>query len=239
MAVTINNLINRVNAVSKGEYEDIVENSDDWRTLLEIINHQISLLFSTPYTNWRILYDINYYANETVSISKTIYTLDDITDRVVDNSVNQHIYFTDNAGKIIGLGKLVDTDMYASDTSANIATVVGEELHVRNISPSVEGTRIRIPVYNSTPQYKKGSNLVSSIIAPWLIEASAAAVCDTSPVPFIARNNKRHAELANEILKRLIEINNSSQKPIIRPIDRVENNNIPMESLGQALFGGR
>lgn len=216
MAQKVSDVVNRLNTVINGEFEVVDTESDDWRTYLEAINHNITLLFNLPHTRWNILYDMNYYADGAVSKDNSEYSLPDFTDYILGNSIKDNIYFVKD-NKVVSSRKLVRQDEY--DSSQKAATIVNDTLYVKGVSDNEVGCSIRIPVYGSIPQYRKPKDVMPDILAPYLIEASAGMLCAASPVSFIARNAERHEKRAEELYKALVEVNDVSQKSDIQPVE--------------------
>lgn len=106
-------------------------------------------------------------------------------------------------------------------------------LHLKNVPMDLVGTFIKLPAYLLPPEYTSATEEVRVDSVPWLVTSMAAYICDSSPVPFIARNAEKYYKQAEMYMKTMRENNRHSQ---ILSLKRTNKNTIT--SLSEAIEAG-
>ena len=207
---TVREIIEKAYTKTNGEYEAMVESSDDFRTYLSVLNQVMENWASTPYVKWQTLFNPDYTLPDTVANGVLEYDIPDIDRIVLANSPLDAVYFV-NAGSVVEKFKMVDQALFQSSRSKNIVMMVGDKLYLKEVKPEISGTSIQLPVYMMPPKYTSGSEEVRVDSVSWLVSAMAAFVADASPVPFIARNADKFAKEAAIFMKTMRENNRHAQ----------------------------
>lgn len=234
---TVKSIIERAYTKVNGEYESLVEGSEDFRTYLNVLNQTMEAWATTPYVKWQSLYDYEYRLPDPVAADTFVYDIPDFDRIVLANTPFDSVYFTDTSGKNVAMYKMVNQALYDSSTSSDMCALLGGKLYIRSIKDNMVGTSIRLPVYLSPPQYTSGSQEVKVDSVTWLIAAMAAFICSSSPVPFIARNADRYETEATKWMKTMRDNNNHAQHLTIKRVGQSVDDQ-RFSSLSQAINAG-
>lgn len=205
-------IIQQVYAKVNGEYEDVAIGSEDYNTYLNSINRKIMDWAYEEGVNWNSLFDPEHYLEGVVEESKEYYPVGDILNP--QQSIYGYIYF-EKDGEEVAKYQLVQPTRFEGNYEPQTATLTarGLRLHIPT-DEAIIGARIRLPAYLRPIPMSKPTDVPQIDSVPWLIIASAADMCDASPVPFIARNAKSFREDANRIMIKLKQNNRIQQKKI-------------------------
>lgn len=200
-----------------GEYEQVVESSDDFKTYLSVLNQVMESWAHTPYVKWQSLFDMDYTLPDMVVDGQFLYSFPDMDRVVVANSPLDSVYFV-NGTAVVKKYKMVDQAAFQSTNTTNICTLSSSGLHLKNTSDTVVGSLIQLPVYLLPPKYTTAVQEVRVDSVPWLVTAMAAFICDASPVPFIARNADKFAKQADMLMKTMRSNNRHTQVLSIKKV---------------------
>ena len=198
---TVKTIIEKAYTKVNGEYEAIVENSDDFKTYLNVLNQVIEQWFDTPHVKWQSTFDMNYTLPEVVSGGRFAYTVPVDDEIRLGNTPLDHIDFIDENKVVMGRFKMVDQALFQATNSSDVCVWVSDGLYLKTVPDKIVGTRIRLPAYVKPAAYTTGSQRVKIDSTAWLVAAMAAFICDASPVPFIARNAEKFAKEADKYMK--------------------------------------
>lgn len=215
---TVKSVIERTYAKVNGEFEAVVENSDDWNTYLNALNHIMEVLAHTPYVKWQIFFDMEYDLPEVVASGKTSYIIPELNSSSIANSPYDHVFIVGANGIVIDRYKLIDIAKFQAAESGKVCTIAGGSLHLKKVDPLLVGATIRIPIYKDPEPYTLGSQQVIIDNVPWLITEMAAMLSDASPVPFIARNADKFYKQSAILMKEMKDNNRRTQSLIIKSI---------------------
>lgn len=220
MAVaTVKEVVEKAYTKVNGEYEAVVESSDDFKTYLNVLNQVMEALAHTPYIKWQIFFDMNFTLPTVVADGTLSYAIPGLNGMTIGNSPFDSIYFVDDTGAVVAKYKIVDVAMFQASDSPNICAVAGGNLYLNATESKIVGTHIRIPVYKDPEPYATGDQTVVIDSVPWLVASMAAFICNASPVPFIARNADKFDKEAEKFMKEMRENNRRSQAIIIKRLN--------------------
>lgn len=192
---TVKEIIEDAYAKVNGEYEVLVESSDDFKTYLNVLNRTMKVWAQTPYVKWQSLFNANYKLPDVVEVDKFIYPVAAADSIHIGNTPFDGVYFVDEDDNLVATFKMTDQAAYDASQATDIAMLASDGLHLKTLPTKIVGCSIRLPVYVDPPKYTSGSTVVRVDSDIWLSTEMAGSVCDSSPVPFIARNaDKFHKE---------------------------------------------
>lgn len=212
----VKDIIEKAYTKVNGEYEAVVESSDDFKTYLNVLNQVMEGLAHTPYVKWQIFFDMEYDLPDPVVADTLSYTISDLNSVTIANSPFDHIFFMDGDGAIVAKYKLVDIAMFQSTSNTQVCAIAGNKLWLKATEDKIVGTTIRMPVYKDPAPYTTADQQVIIDSVPWLVAEMAAFVCDASPVPFIARNADKFYKQSAVFMKEMRENNKRQQLLIIK-----------------------
>ncbi len=215
---TVKEIIEDAYTKVNGEYEAVVESSDDFKTYLRVLNIVMQNLAHMPYVKWRIFFDMEFDLPDVVADGTLSYTIPDISTIDIANSPTDHIFFM-SGNTVAAKYKLVSLSIFQSTSNMQVATIAGDKLYLKETDSKIVGTTIRIPVYKDPPSYTSASQEVLIDSKPWLIASMAAFVCASSPVPFIARNADRYEKEAAVFMKQMREVNKQMQALVLTKLN--------------------
>lgn len=208
---TVKEIIEKAYTKVNGEYEAVVESSDDFKTYINVLNQIMEQWADTPYVKWQSLYDMNYKLPTKVASGLFIYAVADMDKLRLANTPYDSVYFVSDAGVTVKTYKLVDQAVFDASTNPNICSLVSDGLHLKSVSADIVGTSIRLPVYKLPDTYTTAAQVVKIDSNSWLVSSMAAFICDASPVPFIARNAEKFAKEAQVFMKTMRDDNRRRQ----------------------------
>lgn len=214
---TVKQVIEEAYTKVNGEYEAVVEGSDDFKTYLNVLNQVMESWAHTPYVKWQSLFNPDYTLSTTVANDVLEYPVDDVGRVVLANSPLDAVYFV-NGGSVVEKFKMVDQAFFQASRSKNICMMVGDNLYLKEVKPEISGTKIQLPVYMLPPKYTAASEEVRIDSVPWLVTEMAAFLCDASPVPFIARNADKFYKQAQILMKTMRDNNRHRQTLSIKRV---------------------
>lgn len=229
---TVLEVINKAYTKVNGEFEMQVEGSDDFKTYLSVLNQVLETWAHTPYVKWQSLFNYNYTLATPVSSGVLQYAVPDMDRIVIGNTPLDNVYFV-NGTVVVKTYKMVDQAFFQSSNNSNICMLASDGLHLKNVSESIVGTSIQLPVYVLPPVYTAAAQEVRVDSIPWLVTSIAAFICDASPVPFIARNAEKFYKQSDVLMKSMRENNRHRQ---VLSIKKVGENSIT--SLSGAIEAG-
>lgn len=230
---TVLEVINKAYTKVNGEYEAQVVGSDDYNTYLSVLNQVLEMWAHTPYVKWQSLFDTNYQLPDVVAADTLQYDFDDMDRVVVGNTPLDWVYFVDNNGAVMKKYKMVDQATFQSSTSDSICMLASDGLHLSNVENDMVGLHIKLPAYLLPEEYTSATATVRCDSIPWLVTSMAAYICDSSPVPFIARNAERFYKQAEVYMKTMRDNNRHSQ---VLSLKKTNNNTIT--TLSEAIAAG-
>jgi len=196
---TVKTVIEKAYTKVNGEYEAMTEGSDDWKTYLNVLNQVMEIWARTPYVLWQSLFNYAYTLPDPIAAGTFVYDLADGDEIKIGNTPYDHVFIMD-AGLVVKTYKITDQALFQSAKSGDICAYLGGQLHFKDISDDIIGLEIRLPAYVMPPLYTLGSQRVNIDSVAWLTTYMAAFICDSSPVPFIARNSKPFYEQAKLLM---------------------------------------
>lgn len=224
MDYTVKDVVEAAYTKVNGEYEEVPETGDDFKTYLNVLNQVVQAWAKTPHVKWQSLFDLEYETG-TVVDNQLSYELDNFNRIVVANTPFDHVFFMDG-NTVVEKKKIVSQAIFQSSTDTSLAAILGGVLYIKETPTSLVGTTIQLPVYMLPKKYTSGSQKVLIDNTTWLIISMAAFICDSSPVPFIARNADKLAKEAAPYMKEMKLNNTHSQKLVIKRAGfNVEQNN--------------
>ena len=212
---TVLEIINKTVTKVNGEFEAQVEGTDDFKTYLNVLNQCMDDLAHTPYIKWQIFFNPNYTLLTPVVADTLSYAITDLNSITVANSPLDHVFFV-LAGVVVAKYKIVDAAMFQSTTNTRVCMIAGGNIYLKATEAKIIGATIRIPVYVNPPVYTAASQQVAIDSVPWLVTTMAAFICDSSPVPFIARNADKFAKQAEIKMKEMRENNRRTQLLMVK-----------------------
>lgn len=217
---TVKDIIEKAYTKVNGEYESLLETSDDFKTYLNFLNQTMEDLAHTPYVKWNIFFDLDFRLPDPVEADKLFYDISSLNGITIANSPFDHIFFVnDTTGEVIQKYKLVTIAQFQSSTNDKIACIAKGGIYLKSVSEELVGSKIRIPAYVDPAPYTSGSQVVVIDSVPWLVKQMAASLCDASPVPFIARNADKFAKEAAISMKEMKENNKRNQLLIVKTLN--------------------
>jgi hypothetical protein len=220
---TVKDIIEKAYTKVNGEYEAVVESSDDFRTYLNVLNQMMDGLAHIPFVKWQIFFDMEYDLPDPVVADTLSYTISALNSITIANSPFDHVFFVDGGGAVVAKYKLVDVAMFQATENTQVCAIAGNKLWLKATEDKIVGTTIRVPAYVDPAPYTSASQPVVIDSVPWLVTSMAAFICDASPVPFIARNADKFAKEAQVFLKEMRENNKRNQALIIKSLNSGSN----------------
>lgn len=214
---TVKQVIEKTYTKVNGEYEVVEQSSDEFRTALTVLNMVMSNLAHTPYLKLQTFFDMNFTLGTVVDDTLS-YDIPNSGSLTLGNSPYDHVYFVDGAGEVVQRYKIVDVAMFQSTNNVQVCAVSGGKLWLKSTPASIVGTTIRVPAYVDPVEYTTATQEVVVDSLPWLIASMAAFICDSSPVPFIARNADKYAKEAAIYMKEIRDNNRKTQALIIKSL---------------------
>ena len=219
MAVaTVSDIINKAYTKVNGEFEAQVEGSDDFKTYLNVLNQCMDDLAHTPYVKWQIFFNPNFTLGTVVNNTLS-YDIPGFGGLTIGSSPFDNVYFVDGTGKVVAKYKIVSAPMFQNTDNTQVCMVAAGKLYLKQTEAEIVGTTIRLPVYQDPTPYTAANQTVTIDSVPWLVKSMAAFICDTSPVPFIARNADKYYKQADISMKEMRETNRRSQALMIKQLD--------------------
>lgn len=215
---TVKEVIEDAYTKVNGEYEAIVESSDDFKTYLRVLNIVMKNLAHMPYVKWRIFFDMEFDLPDAVEDGTLSYTIPDISKIDIANSPTDHIFFM-SGNTVVAKYKLVSLPIFQSTSNTAVATIAGDKLYLKATESKILGATIRIPVYKDPEAYTSASQEVLVDSVPWLVASMSTFICASSPVPFIARNADRYEKEAAVFMKQMRDVNKQMQSLVISKLN--------------------
>lgn len=212
---SVQDIINQAYTKVNGEFEVVINGSDDWNTYLNVLNQVMQQWATTPYVKWQSLFNTEYEVGTTST--NLSYELDDFDRIVIGKTPFDYVFFT-NGNAIVDKKQIVSQAKFQSGNDAATAAILGDTLYLKEVSSAIIGTTIKLPVYMLPETYTSANQEVAIDNVSWLIMSMAAFICDSSPVPFIARNADKFAKQAETFMKTMKENNSHSQRLIINSV---------------------
>ena len=207
---TVKQVIEKAYTKVNGEYEAVVESSDDFKTYLNVLNQVMEQWAHTPYVKWQSLFDMTYQLPDVVAADTLHYAFPDMDRVVVGSTPLDYVYFVDD-GAVIKKYKMLDQALFQATSANNVCMLASDGLHLKNISDELIGAHIQLPAYLLPAEYTSAAQTVRIDSIPWLVASMAAFICDASPVPFIARNAEKFYKEAAIYMKTMRDNNRHSQ----------------------------
>lgn len=215
---TVKQIIEKAYTKVNGEYEQVIEGSDDFNTYLNVLNQSMEALAHMPYIKWQRYFDIDYRLPEKIEQDKLAYIIPDINKLTVSDTPYDCVRFIDDQGKTVAEYKLIDNAKFNASEGNGVCTLAGDKIRLKNIPEKLVGCEISLPVYHDPKVYTSGSEEVDIDSVPWLVATMSATLCDASPVPFIARNADRYYKQADIFMKEMRKSNKRTQTLIIKSV---------------------
>jgi hypothetical protein len=215
---TVKQVIEDAYTKVNGEYEPVIESSDDFKTYLNVLNQMRRAMAHTPFTKFQMFFNMEYDLPTPVANGVLSYTIPNASSITVANSPYDHIFFM-SGSTVVAKYKLVSIAVFQSTDNTQVCAVAGGKFYLKATEAKIVGTTIRIPAYVDPVPYTSASQEVVIDSVPWLVTAMAAFICSSSPVPFIARNAKDYAAEAKEFMKEMKENNKVTQNLIIKSLN--------------------
>ena len=214
---TVKDIIEQAYTKVNGEFESQVEGSDDWKTYLNVLNQVMKMLAHQPYVKWQIFYDMNFTLGAVVNntLSYDIPTAYAVT---IGNTPFDHVYF-DLGGVVVDKYKIVDVAKFQATDDTRVCAVSGGKLWFKATNSKIVGATIRVPAYKDPTKYTTGNQVVAIDNVPWLVAEMSGFICDSSPVPFIARNADKYHKEALIFMKEMRENNRRTQTLTIKKLN--------------------
>lgn len=213
---TVMDVVNKAYTKVNGEFEAQVEGSDDFKTYLNVLNQIMDDLAHTPYIKWQIFFNPNFNVG-TVINNVLSYTITGMGGLTIGDSPFDYVYF-DLGGTVVARYKIVDAAMFQSTSNTQVCMVAGNSLYLKGTESKIIGATIRIPVYVDPTPYTTAAQTVTIDSIPWLVYSIAAFICDSSPVPFIARNADKFQKQADIKMKEMRATNRRNQALMIKKL---------------------
>jgi len=207
---TVLEVINQAYTKINGEYEAQISGSDDYNTYLSVLNQVMEMWAHTPYVKWQSLFDMEYKLADVVAVDTLQYDFPDMDRVVVGNTPLDYVYFVED-GEVIKKYKMLDQALFQATSATNVCMLASDGLHLKNVSDEIVGTSIQLPAYLLPPKYTSATETVRIDSVPWLVASMSAFICDSSPVPFIARNAEKFEKQAEKYMKTMRSNNRHSQ----------------------------
>lgn len=214
---TVKDIIEQAYTKVNGEFETQIEGSDDWNTYLNVLNQVMKMLAHQPYVKWQIFYDMNFTLGAVVN-STLSYDIPTPYAVTIGNSPFDHVYF-DLGGVVVDKYKIVDVAKFQATSDERVCAVSGGKLWFKSTPSKIVGATIRVPAYKDPAKYTSGAQVVAIDSVPWLVAEMSGFICDSSPVPFIARNADKYHKEALVFMKEMRENNRRTQTLTIKRLD--------------------
>ncbi len=229
---TVKQIIERAYTKVNGEYEAVIESSDDYKTYLNVMNQVLEQWAQTPYVKWQSLFNLDYRLPDPVASGLFKYDFPDMDRVVVGNTPLDNVYFV-NGTVVLKKFKMVDQARFQASNTANICMLASDGLHLKSVPDEIVGAEIQLPVYLLPPTYAASTDEVRVDSVPWLVASMSAFICDASPVPFIARNAEKFYKQADIFMKTMRENNRHTQVMAIKKVGSSD-----ITSLSEAIEAG-
>jgi hypothetical protein len=216
---TVKQVIEDAYTKVNGEYEPIIESSDDFKTYLNVLNQIRRALAHTSFVKWQMFFDMEFDLPDPVANGVLSYTIPNASGITVANSPYDHIFFVDGTGAVVAKYKLVSIAVFQSTSNTQVCAIAAGKFYLKATEAKIVGTTIRIPAYVDPTPYTSATEEVIVDSIPYVVTAMAAFICSSSPVPFIARNAKDYAAEAKDFLKEMRENNKVTQNLIIKRLN--------------------
>lgn len=230
---TVKDIIEKAYTKVNGEFEAVVESSDDFKTYLNVMNQVLENWAQTPYVKWQSLFNMTYQLPDAVVTDELHYAFPDMDRVVIGNTPLDYVYFVDINGAVVDKYKMLDQALYQSSTAKKVCMLASDGLHLKTAPIELNGTHIQLPAYLLPATYTTADQVVRVDSVSWLVTAMAAFICDASPVPFIARNAEKFAKEAAVYMKTMRDNNRHTQLMSIKRVSSPE-----ITSLSQAIEAG-
>lgn len=214
---TVKTIIENAYTKVNGEYEALVESSDDFKTYLNVLNQVMQVYANTPYAKWQSLFDTNFVLPDPIAPGVFDYAVPTPGEIEVGNTPFDHVFIMD-AGVPYETYKLTDQALFQSARTGKICAFLAGRLYFKEISEELIGMTVKLPVYKTPPIYTTGNQEVNVDSVAWLTTAMAAFICDSSPVPFIARNADKYQKQADLLMKTMRSNNRKRQHLVIKSV---------------------
>ena len=236
---TVQQIIEKAYTKVNGEFEAVVESSDDFKTYRNVLDQVVQQWAQTPYVKWQSLFNINYKLAKIVAADDFIYPVPDADTIHIGNTPLDGVYFVDEDDNFVAKFKLTDQAAYEASNATDIAVLVSDGLHLKTVPTKIVGCSIRLPVYVDPPSYANATaaTVVRIDSVPWLIAEMAGFICDASPVPFIARNADKYHKEAQIFMKTMKADNRHRQHLVIKSLTGA-NNGLPNSLFDLLGFSG-
>lgn len=231
----VKDIIERAYTKVNGEYEALIENSDDFKTYLNVLNQVMEIWATTPYVKWQSLFDMDYTIG-TVVAGQFVYPITNPENIIIGNTPFDSTYFVDGTGATVKKYKMTDQALFDATTVTDVCSIASEGLRLKSLPTEIIGTTIRLPAYIKPPTYTLGSQTVKIDSVQWLVTYMAAFICDASPVPFIARNADKFYKQADILMKTMRSNNKIRQHLTIKRAGQSVSQNFA--NLSQAINAG-
>ena len=215
---TVKEVIEKAYTKVNGEYEQIIEGSDDFKTYLNMLNQSMDILVHTPYVKWQTFFDMNYKLPEKVVEGQLTYSIPDIHSITVANSPYDSVFFLDDMGVVVEKRKIVNVAQFKAVDDSALCAIAGERLYLKSATGKIVNSNICLPAYVDPKPYTAGAQEVIIDSVPWLVTMMAAMICDASPVPFIARNADKYYKQAEIFMKEMRDSNRRSQMLVLKGV---------------------
>lgn len=213
---TVKEIIEKAYTKVNGEYEAIVESSDDFKTYLNVLNQVMETWATMPYVKWQSLFNMNYMLTGLVTLGQFLYPITDMGSIRIANTPFDNVFFINNLGNIAKKYKITDQALFDASNVTDICSITSGGLRLKTLAAEIIGTSIRLPAYVNPPLYTIASQVVKIDSVQWLVSYIAAFICDASPVPFIARNADKFYKQAEIFMKTMRDDNRHLQHLTIK-----------------------
>lgn len=220
---TVQDIINKAYTKVNGEFEAVPAASDDFNTYLNVLNQVMTQWAQTPYVKWQSLFNADYKLPAPVTAGQLIYPVADADTIHIGNTPFDGVYFVDDDDVVIAKYKMTDQAFYDASPQTTICMLASDGLHLKAVTDDMIGASIKLPAYVDPPTYSDPTTVVRIDSVPWLVASMAAFICDSSPVPFIARNADKFDKEAQIYMKTMRADNRRAQHLIIKGMTSAQN----------------
>ena len=214
--ITVREHIENAYTKVNGEYESIIESSDDYKTYLNVLNQVMQIWKDTPYVKWQSLFDMDYRLPDAVELDRLVYPFAATDTVTLGNTPFDSVYFVNGTGTVVDKYKMTDQAFFSATNDQKVCMVAANGLNLKSAPASLVGTNIRVPAYVAPPKYATPEQVVNVDSDSWLSTYMAAFICDASPVPFIARNADKYYKQADILMKTMRDNNRKKQHLVIK-----------------------
>lgn len=217
MKMQIKDVVNKVSRKFNGEAENILPNTDDWNTIVSILNEGLDFWQRNPQgVLWQSTYEDYELGEVTTDVS---YPIDRDVVYTINQSNREFIRFMDADGKLIDKYKLIPQDIFNSaEDDEKVATINGRGLQIKpqETDSKIFGCKIILPAFMVVSKFDAlDATSEAEIDDPyWLVAWSAAQLASTSPVNFLSRNFDAFNTEADNRMQTMININRTAQRDI-------------------------